>query len=87
MSKIMDALHAYVPTHASEGQLTLPNGSDLSFDDTTFFKILIGGDQLTVARVAGVQTLRMGHATTLDRLEGLIPVVEDWHTRVILLEV
>lgn len=83
----MEILHKYVPTRASEGQLTLPNGSTLPYDNTIFFEILLGGDQLTVARVSGVQNLRIGHETALDRLEGLIPVVEDWHARVILLEV
>ena len=87
MSKIMDVLHKYVPTKASEGQLHLPNGATLPYDNTTFFEILLGGDQLTVARAAGVQDLRKGHETALERLEGLTPVVEDWHTRVILLEV
>ena len=87
MSKIMEVLHKYVPTKASEGQLHLPNGSTLPYDNTTFFEILLGGDQLTVARAAGVQDLRKGHEMALERLEGLTPVVEDWYTRVILLEV
>ena len=83
----METLHKYVPTKASEGQLHLPNGSTLPYDNTAFFEILFGGDQLTVARAAGVQDLRKGHEMALERLEGLTPVVEDWHTRVILLEV
>ena len=87
MSKIMEVLHKYVPTHASEGQLTLPNGSQVPYDGTSFFETLLGGDQLTVTRVSGVQNLRISHETALEQLEGLIPVVEDWHTRVILLEV
>ena len=87
MSKIMEALHKYVPTKVSEGQLLLPNGCTLPYDNTSFFEILLGGDQLTVARAAGVQDLRKGHEMALERLEGLTPVVEDWHTRVILLEV
>lgn len=83
----MEVLHKHVPIHASDRQLTVPNGSTLSYDNTTFFEILLGGDQLTVARVTGVQNLCIGHETALDRLEGLVPVVEDWHARVILLEV
>ncbi len=88
MSKIMEEFHKrYIPTHASEGELTLPNGATLSFDNTSFFEILFGGDQLTVARAKGVKNLRLGHETALDRLDGLIPIVEDWHAGVILLEV
>ena len=87
MSKIMEELHKYVPTSTSEGYLTLPNVSAVTYDDTSFFEILFGGDQLTIARAAGVQDLRKGYDTALECLKGVIPVVEDWHTRVILLEV
>ena len=86
MSKIMEVLHIYVPTKASDGQLHLSNESTLPYDNTTFFEILLGGDQLKVARAAGVQDLFKGHKKALEHLEGLTPV-EDWHTRIILLEV
>lgn len=57
MSKIMEILHINVPTKASNGQLHLPNGYTLPYDNTTFFEILLGGDQLKVVRAAGVQDL------------------------------
>ena len=41
----------------------------------------MGGDQLTVARVRGIQALWQAQDRPVDRLEGLIPVVEDWHAR------
>jgi len=44
-----------------------------------FFQILIGGDQLTVARMRGVQVLRDTHAKRVEQFEGLIAVIEDWH--------
>ncbi len=69
MSQIMEGFHRYVPTQGREGELTLPNGASLSFDNTAFYEILFGGDQLTVARALGVQNLRIGHETALDRLE------------------
>ena len=83
----MSEFHKYVPTHSQEGQLALPNGSTIEFDDTKFFQILFGGDQLTVARARGAQALRATHDTAKERLEGLCPVLEDWHARMILLKV
>ncbi len=57
------------------------------YDNTKFFEILFGGDQLTTARACGVKALRLGHETAHDRLDGLFPIVEDWHARVTLLKV
>ena len=74
MSKIMESIHKYVPTHASEGELALPNGATLS---TSIFESLFGGDQLSVAPARGVKHLQLGHEITVDCLDGLIPVVED----------
>lgn len=76
-----------VPTLPAEGKLTLPNGEELDFDDTKFAKIIFGGDQLTVARVRGTQGLRLSEDKAVDRLEGLIPVIEDWHVRMSLMKV
>ena len=87
MSKILDHLMALVPTLPKTGQLTLPNGSKLDFDNTQFFQVLMGGDQLTVARVRGTQALRQAQDRPVDRLEGLIPVIEDWHARMALVRV
>ncbi len=64
-SKIMEEFHRKY--HASEGELTLPNGATFSFDNTSFYEILFGGDQLTVARARGVKNLRLGYETALDR--------------------
>ena len=38
MNKIMEGFHMYVPTLAGEGELSLPNGATLTFDDTSFFE-------------------------------------------------
>lgn len=86
MSKLLEHFHQYVPTLAAEGCHKLPDG-DFNFDDTRFFPVLLGGDQLTVARARAAQALRMSHNTPQDRLEGIIPVVEDWHARMTLMRV
>ena len=52
-----------------------------------FHNILLGGDQLTCARVRGGQRIRENSCTGRARLEGLVPVIEDWHAKVCLMQV
>ena len=52
-----------------------------------FQPILFGGDQLTAARARGCQRHRVNSETATNRLQGLIPVSEDWHASVVLLGV
>ena len=88
MANILEEVHTkYVPTLPSEGSVTLPDGSTRTYDNTTFHKLLFGGDQLTVARARGAAELRSLHAKAVHRLEGVAPVVEDWHARMTLLKV
>ncbi len=47
----------------------------------------IGGDQMTAARIRGSKRVMSNSETDLDRLEGLSALVEDWHAKVIFLEV
>ena len=54
MGKILEELHIkYVPTNRLKGEPTIPNGHTIPIDNTQFFQTLLGGDQLTVARVRG----------------------------------
>ena len=87
MSLILDHYMKLVPTLPLEGHVTHPRGGVLEFDDTRFFPILFGGDQLTVARVRGTQALRDTTDKRVDRLEGVAAVVEDWHARMALVKV
>lgn len=87
MSKILEHFMKYVPTLTKEGEITLPNASKVPFDDTHFFTLLLGGDQLTATRIRGTQALRVTQDNACDRLQGLIPVVEDWHARMALVDV
>ena len=57
----------------------LPNKSVVVFEHTRFHSVLFSGDQLTVARIRGTQTLCDTQDKAIDRLEGVISVVEDWH--------
>ena len=47
---------------------------------------LFGGDQLTCARARSAKC-RQDSATAIERLEGLLPVIEDWHTKMCHFEV
>jgi len=71
-----------VLTVSEDQEMSLPNGSQLEFNNTQFFKILFGGDQLTAARICGIQSLQSSEDKATDMLEGLIPVIEDWHARI-----
>ena len=52
-----------------------------------FHNILLGGDQLTCARVRSSQRIRENSTNGSARLEGVVPVIEDWHARVCYLQV
>ena len=67
----------FVPTVEADGFL----------DDTRFDTKLLGGDQLTVVRIRSTQALRDTLDSGVERYDGIVPVLEDWHTRVILLQV
>ena len=52
-----------------------------------FHHILLGGDQLTIARVQGCQRIRNNSENGRACLEGFFPVVEDWHTKMCYMKV
>ncbi len=87
MGEIMDEYTKLVPTKIDTGHYLLPTHSTVEFDATQFHSILFGGDQLTVARMRGTQILRATEETAVKRLQGILPVVEDWHTRMTFLKV
>ena len=87
MGYIMDRFMKLVPQQPDEAIAVLPNGDMLEFDNTQFSKILLGGDQLTVARARGTRAIRRTESTPANRLQGLIPVIEDWHVRMSLMKV
>ena len=83
----MDSLQQYVPAIAKDVIVSLPNGESMDYKDEDIWEILFGGDQLTAARIRGATSIRANHPTALQRLEGLILTVEDWHTRMTLMKV
>ena len=56
-------------------------------EDFSFMRALFGGDQLTAARARGAAALHATHKDSIERLDSLIPGVEDWHATVALAKV
>ena len=78
----------YVPKDSSQVLFTdSETGEELTLYEDKFHYILLGGDQLTVERARGSKRVRSNSSRGRDRLEGLLPVVEDWHSKVVLLKV
>ena len=71
----------------AERNYVCPNGYEFPVDYTRFDSKLIGGDQLTVSHIWGTQLMRSSQDKCTDHYEGLISVVEDWHARMILMQV
>ena len=86
MCKILGSLQEYVPSRVVNSTLDVGDKS-LCLKNVDFLPILMGGDQLTAARARGAKSLRSSHDNAKDRLEGLLPVVEDWHARFTLARV
>lgn len=88
MIDIMSHLQQYVPCNTAEDEITDPltNKPEKVYIDH-FHHILFGGDQLTVERSVRAEKERINEARGTDRLEGLLPVVEDWHAKVAFLKV
>ena len=88
MVSIMSTLHQHLPMRQLSGSVAVPGSSDLETVDVELLhKTLLGGDQLTVARARGAQSQRENSVHPKGQLSGFIPVVEDWHAKLCLMEV
>lgn len=89
MVDIMESLHNYVPTLSLTETVQLAGTEDeeVEVDLAEFHYTLMGGDQLTAARARGSKRVRSNSENPKERLEGLLPVCEDWHAKQCLLGV
>ena len=87
MISILEHSQGYVPATAVNREVTLPSGETMEYTEQHYAVTLIGGDQLTVARARGAQKIRSNSFKSEDRLDGLLPVAEDWHSKMCLLQV
>ena len=85
MLSIMESTqHQYAPfttvqkvVHA----VTEEGEEDVTVDEVQFHPLLFGGDQLTAERSRSCKTSHDNSDTPHERLDGLEPVVEDWHVK------
>lgn len=89
MIDVLSHLHQYVPFESEEEEYPNPENEDEEIKQIIdkLFRILLGGDQLTVERANGSKLIRSNECRASDRLEGLVPVVEDEHSKVCLLKI
>ena len=76
----MEKLHKYVPAKSVTNEVS-------GDEDHLYHKLLLGGDQLIIARSQSSIAIRADHDLAREHLEGLLPVVEDWHTKMTLVKV
>ena len=88
MIKIVSHMQQYVPNIDYTDKCFIPSRMEyVDKPSSVLHNILFGGDQLTAARVRGAQLAMSNSKTAIKRLEGVTPVIEDWHTEVLLYEV
>ena len=91
MVEILDELHKYVPTKQTTQEFEVVHEEDkvehLSLKVDHFHRILLRGDQLTIARVCGCQRIRNNSENGRACLEGFFPVIVDWHTKMCYMKV
>lgn len=81
MVDIVSHLHQYIPKKSYTEEKLLSTGEFVELEQTSFHRILLGGDQLTAARVRGAQASKQNAETPSKKLKGVVAAVEDWHTK------
>ena len=72
MADILQRVQQYVPQfHFDDGRV----------EAHIFRKTLFGGDYLTSKRARGAQLVKCNELTATEQLRGLVPISEDWYTR------
>lgn len=81
MAAILTQLHQYVPQFTYSEERYVSNGSVEKVEKAKMRQILLGGDQLTAARARSSIKSKLNSQTPAKQLKGIIPVMEDWHTK------
>lgn len=82
MVDIMKHMHQYVPyDEYEEEQMVEGIAETVTVTKASAYPILFGGDQLTAARARSARKAKVNSVVPAKRFHGLIPVAEDWHTR------
>ena len=84
----MSELQGYVPLVEVTTNVYVPGvDKHVQVPGALGHPILFSGDQKTAARGRGAQKAKMNALSPSARLEGLVPVAADWHTKVKILDV
>ena len=84
MTNILTHIQGYVPCKQTEKLL---DAEPFTQTDYQLFTTLVDGDQLSAARARNCVMIQDNAENNFDKLNGLLPVVEDWHVKVCLIEV
>ena len=84
---VLNHLNQYIPCVQYLQQRLNGSGESIMEEKASFHKILICGDQLTSARTRSAIKIKANSETECKRLSAIIPVVEDWHSKVYFLRV
>ena len=87
MVDILSSSHQYVPTKEASFTVEIPEVGATEMKVENMHVILLGGDQLTAERARAAGRIRQNSQHPVGRLEGILPVTEDWHTKVCFMEV
>lgn len=87
MIAIAEHAHKYVPVKQVKRVLSVPGEENIQIEDEDYWSTLFGGDLLSVVRTRGVQRIRSNSDTRKGKLDGLLPVAEDWHEKLCFMEV
>ena len=81
-NKNEEIIQILVPVMEYDGDLFVPSiNEDITIRKALFSPVLLGGDQLTAAHVRGAKKAKVSANIPLKRLVGIVPVAEDWHTK------
>jgi L1 cell adhesion molecule like protein len=79
MVEILSHLLQYVPSKECANLVYIPGRNQMVLKPgAVVHHVLFGGDQLTAARARGAIMAMANNPTPQQRLEGVIPVIEDW---------
>ena len=86
MIDILEDYKNYVPFKTVTLPEPLTEGTTVITKDKSYVRTLIGGDYLSAVRARGAQLIRRTSELEERHLDGFLPVSEDWHSKVCLLE-
>ena len=85
MIDILEEYNNYIPSKVIMLDETIPDSDNT--EDRVYVTTFVGGDCLSVTRARGAQYIRRTSELAVHRLDGFLPVAEDWHAKLCLLEV